>query len=109
MRPRFTISRLIAAVVFCGVGLAALRFATAWWASVVFTATLLALALAALYATQQRGPRRAFWAAFAAFGAGYLLLAFGPWCETAIRPRLATTKALEALMLLLHPAADTPV
>ncbi len=109
MMPRITIARLIAAIGFIGVCLAALRFATDWWASVVFTSTLLALALAATYAAQRRGPRRAFWSAFVAFGVAYMVLAFGPWCETAIRPRLATSKLLDTLFPLLHPTADTAV
>lgn len=106
MRFRFTIARVIAAIGFCGVGLAALRYASDWWASGVFSATLLSLAFAAAYAAQRRGPRRAFWAAFVAFGAGYLVLAFGPWCESAIRPRLVTAKLLDTLYPLLHPTPD---
>jgi hypothetical protein len=69
----------------------------------------LALALAALYAVYRKGQRRAFWAALAAFGWGYLLLAFGPWCETSVRPRLLTTNLLDALLPVLHPAPDMTV
>jgi hypothetical protein len=106
MRFRITIARLIAAIGFIGLGLAALRFATELWASLVFTSTLLVLALAATYAAQRRGPRRAFWSAFVAFGVGYMVLAFGPWCETAIRPRLLTTKVLDALYPLVTPGPE---
>lgn len=96
-------------VLASGVGLAALRYATELWASAVFTATLLGLALAAAYASQRRGPRRAFWSAFVAFGAGYLVLAFGPWCDATIRPRLLPTKLLDAAFARLHPDADAAV
>jgi hypothetical protein len=83
-------------------GLAAFRSPTDWWASVIFTATLSVLSLAALNLAYRRGRRRAYWSAFVAFGFGYLALAFGPWCETAIRPRLLTTKLLSAAYPLLH-------
>jgi hypothetical protein len=95
MRLRFSIRGLMALVSFVGIGFAALRYATDWWASGVFTATLIGLALSAAYAVHRRGPRRAFWSAFATFGAGYMIMAFGPWCETAIRPRLLTTKMID--------------
>ena len=95
MRISFTIRGLMVLVLFTGVGFAALRYATDWWSSGVFTATLIGLALAALYAINRRGPRRAFWSAFVAFGASYMILAFGPWCETTIRPRLLTTKLID--------------
>ena len=38
-----------------------------------------------------------------------MVLAFGPWCETAIRPRLTTSKLLDTLSPMLHPTTDTPV
>ena len=106
MRPRITIARLIAAIAFIGVGLAALRYATELWASGVFTSTLLVLGMAAAYAAQRRGPRRAFWSAFVAFGTGYMILAFGPWFEVSIRPRLLTTKVLDALYPLVTPGPE---
>ena len=76
MRLRFSIASLLVAIIFCGVSLAALRSATGWWASGIFTTTLTGLAFAALYAVSRRGPRRAFGAAFAAFGWGYSVLTF---------------------------------
>jgi hypothetical protein len=106
MTLQFPIKWLLAAVGFCGVAFAALRSASDWWAGGVFTATLLGLALATAYAFQRRGARRASWAAFAAFGWGYLLLAFGPWCETSIRPRLLTTKVLDTLWPIVHPEPE---
>jgi hypothetical protein len=95
MRIRFSILGLMALVLFVGVGFAALRYATGWWSSGVFTATLIGLALSGAYAAHRRGPRRAFWSAFVAFGVGYMILAFGPWCEDSIRPRLITSKMID--------------
>jgi hypothetical protein len=109
MRLRFTIGLPLAVIAACGVGFAALRDPNDWWSSLAFTAALLGLAFAALYAAYRKGPRRAFWAAFTAFGWGHLALAFGPGCETAIRPRLLTTKLLDALLPVLHPAAGGTV
>src|SRR3954469_4655958 len=109
MRLQFPIAWLLAAIGCCGVAFAALRSATDWWASIVFTATLIGLSFSALYAVFRKGPRRAFWAAFAAFGSGAILLAFGPGCETSIRPRLLTTRLLDSLFLMVHPNPDPMV
>src|SRR5689334_10460965 len=97
MRYRVSIAALMVLVLFLAIGFAALRSGSDWWASATFSATLLALALAAPLAVYRRGPRRAFWAWFAAFGAAYLVLVFTPWFESAIRPRLLTTKGIDAL------------
>jgi MYXO-CTERM domain-containing protein len=109
MRPRFSILGVMGLVAAAGVGFAALRDPTDWWAGTVFTGTLLGLAFAGLYAVYRKGARRAFWSAFTAFGVGYLVLAFGPWCEAAIRPRLLTPRLLDALFPMLHPAPDITV
>jgi hypothetical protein len=109
MKPRSSIKWLLAVAGLSGIALAALGSATDWWASGIFTATLLAFALAAPYAAYRRGARRAFWSAFVAFGAGYLLLAFCPGCETSIRPRLLTTRLLGALSAIVHPASGRSV
>jgi hypothetical protein len=103
VKPRFSIARLLGVIAACGVGFAALRDPSEWWASITFTSALLGLAFAALYSAYRTGPRRAYWSAFTAFGLGYMLLAFGPWCETAIRPRLLTTRVLDFAYLKLNP------
>ncbi len=54
MSLRFSIARLTAAIALCGVALAALRSASEWWSSLVFSATLLVLAVATAYAAQRR-------------------------------------------------------
>jgi hypothetical protein len=102
MKTRTTILGLMAVVLFAAIGFAALRGATNWWASSIFTMTLTGLAFAALYAEYRRGERRAFWAAFAVFGWGYLVLTFCPGCEIKIRPRLVTTNLLDALLPIVH-------
>src|SRR5262245_39725769 len=97
MKTRPTILGLMAVVLLAAIGVAALRAATTWWASGIFTTTLTGLAFAALYAVYRRGERWAFWAAFAAFGWGYIVLTFCPGCETTIRPCLLMTKMLDGL------------
>ena len=104
MRLRVSIRAIMAVVLAAGLGLAALRSASEWWASGIFSLTLLGFALAAAYASQRRGPRRAFWAAFVVFGVGYLVLAFAPWFQDAARPRLLTTRLLDFAQPLLDPA-----
>jgi hypothetical protein len=109
MKSRTTILGLMAAVLLAAILFAALREATDWWASGIFTTTLTGLAFAALYAVYRRGERRAFWAVFAVFGWGYIVLTFGPGCETTIRPRLVTTRLLDALFPIVHPAPEPTV
>jgi hypothetical protein len=105
MKPfRVSIAGLMAVVLLVAVGVAALRSASDLWAGALFTLALGVLAIAALGAVSLRGRQRASWAGFAALGWGYLLLAFGPWCDTAIRPRLLTTKLLDILAAWKAPA-----
>src|SRR4051812_43582759 len=95
MRPRISIAWGLAAIGFCGVAFAALRSPSYLWASLLFSATLLVLGVAALGATFSCGSRRAFWVGFLAFGSGYLALCYGPWAATVVRPQLATTHLLD--------------
>jgi hypothetical protein len=106
MRHRISIRGIVCLVLFVGVGFAALRSATGWWASSIFTTTLIGLALASLASVYRRGADRAFWSTFVAFGSGYLILTFGPWCETSIRPKLLTTKLLDLAYTMITPASQ---
>jgi hypothetical protein len=111
IRLRVSSRGVLGLVLFVGVGFAALRSATEWWTSGIFTTTLIGLAFAALYTAHRRGAGRAFWSGFVAFGAGYLILAFGPWFETSIRPRLLTTRLLDLAYPMIAPASrdGTPI
>jgi len=93
--PRFTIAGLMVLTLFVGVAVAALRSASDEWASVLFTLTIVMLAIAVLGALFRQGQRRAFWTGFALFGWGYLLVCFGHWFATEVNPHLVTTKLLE--------------
>ena len=95
MRLRFSIMGLMALVLFVAVGFAALRNPTELWAYALFTLALGIFGIAALGAAFRQGYGRAFFAGFAAFGFGYLILCYGPWAATEVRPHLATAKLLE--------------
>ena len=92
-RIRFTISSLLIAVLFLGVGIAALREATHTWDSSTFSITLAALLISILLAVHRTSKRRAYWLGFALFGSAYLGVSLIPSIES----RLITTKALAFL------------
>jgi hypothetical protein len=101
--PRFTIAGLMGLVVVVAVGVAALRFASELWASILLMLTLGVLGAAVLAFHERAGARRAWWRGFALFGWGYVMLAFGPWASEAIAPHLPTTMWLDASYAKLHP------
>ena len=90
---RFTISSLLVAVLFVGVGFAALREANEIWDSSIFSLTLGMLSISILLAVHRTDKRQAFWLGFALFGSTYLALSLVPSIES----RLITTKALAFL------------
>jgi hypothetical protein len=104
MRLRFSIRAVMGLVLIVAVGVAALRYPTDLVASLVLSATVLLVGVAILGAIFRRGAPRAFYAGAALFGLGYLVLAFGPWCETAVRPKLVTTRLLDAAFPRVHTA-----
>jgi hypothetical protein len=92
-RFRFHIGNLLIAVVFLGVGLAALREANDTWDSMVLSSALGILLVSVLLALHRKAEKRSFWAGFALLGWGYVGLSLVP----SIEPRLLTTKALAYL------------
>jgi hypothetical protein len=90
---RYNIASILGAIVFVGVGLAALREGDDLWDSGLFSLTLGLLLGALLLAVHRTEARRAFWIGFALFGWGYVSLALLPSTES----RLITTKALACL------------
>src|SRR5262245_14927427 len=76
-KGRFSIARLMAAVLVAALGFAALRNASEDWAGLMLLVTCGALMLA-LVGALCRGPdERAWWLGFALFGGGYLALVHG--------------------------------
>jgi hypothetical protein len=97
MRPRVSISRLLAVVSFFAIGFAALANPTDLWASCLFSLALAAFGMACLRAACVRGASRAGFVGMASFGGGYLTLAFSPWIGAEVRPRLVTTWVIDRL------------
>ncbi|HEX8203525.1 MAG TPA: hypothetical protein VF590_23820 [Isosphaeraceae bacterium] len=105
---RISIAGLMALILACGLGLAALKSVSPLWSSVTFTVALSALLVATLGAAL-RGRHRTFWLGFAVFGWGYALFSFAPGAETQIRPYLLTTRMLDALVPVLGVAPSARV
>jgi hypothetical protein len=99
--PRFSIAGLLAFVLVCGLGLAALKAASGMWASVMVT--LAAVALLTSIVGAAKGRNRAGWLGFAVFAWGYVVLNFAPWCRDVVYPHLLTTTAILESYRHLHP------
>ena len=102
-RRRFTITGLMAVVLFLAVGMAALKNPTELWASAIFTAVLGLLLFAVLGVSFGRGAVRRHWAGFGVFGWGYLCFVF---TTTSLPPPPpASTKLFK---LLERPVSPPP-
>jgi len=109
MRLRFSIASLLAAIVSCGVALAALHSASAPWASALFTVMVVVLSAAILGAMAARGRHRLTWAGLAIFGWIYLAIAFGPWpFNPDGPPPLLTVPLLDAIQDAVVSDGKTP-
>lgn len=102
---RFSLAGLFVAVFFVAFAVAALRFASHWWATATFTLTVGLLAVGLIGAMFRLGERRAFWTGFVLFGGGYLLLVFGPWLADFVGPNLVTND----VAALLHEQSQQTV
>jgi hypothetical protein len=88
---RISVAGLMAVVVFCGVGLAALRNASDLWAGILLQLTLLTFGISTIAVVCRHGRERARWFSFSLFGVGYMLIAFTTW-GAKIEPVLVTTQ-----------------
>jgi hypothetical protein len=104
-RFRFSITMLLMVVAFCGLGLAALRAASGYWAALLVTLALIALLFATVAAVV--GERKAPWIGFAIFGWGYAVIGLGPWGD--VRAFLFTTVAASESYPYVHKAPFDPV
>ena len=73
---RISIRTLMAFILVSAVGLAALRNANAWWGGTMLLLAMAAVGVAMTGAVLMRGRERCWWATFAFFGGGYLVLTF---------------------------------
>jgi hypothetical protein len=88
-------------------GCAALVQATALWCSAAGLAVTAALFTAVLAAIYRSSPDRAFWAGFAVFGWGYLILVYGPILrierpDSSAGESLVSIEPIDALYELIH-------
>lgn len=97
--PRFTIRQLLLATTFVAVACYALRWASPWWAIVLFYVSVTAILAGVLIAINRPGSPRSFWSGFAACGAAHMLLVFHPGLENGIpslHPAVFVTTGLSA-------------
>jgi hypothetical protein len=89
---------------FIGVGTAALRAATAIWASVMVLAALGAVCAATVGAALIHRAARPAWLGFTIFGWAYFLLCLSPWGgEYGLGPARFLTRASNGLLLQIDP------
>jgi hypothetical protein len=103
-RFRFTIASLLGAVLFVALAFAALREATEFWDSAVFSVTLVLLLSSVLLAVHRAARRRAFWLGFSLFGGAYLVASLIP----AVESRLLTSSGLVYLDSII-PGREGPL
>jgi hypothetical protein len=94
---RFSTRKAMVLVAVVAAGLAALKNASDAWAGAMLLFALAAVGAAIVGAVMMRGRERAWWAAFAFFAGGYLVLTVAPGFSADVGQRLATTKALDFL------------
>jgi hypothetical protein len=92
-----TIAGLMVMILLIGIALGALRRPSYLAAAFLFSAALVILTTSILGVLYTRGSARAFWSGFAIGGWMYLLLHYGPFCDTAIGPYTFSTAVLDVL------------
>ena len=105
---RFTIAQLMAIVLFAAIGMAALRNASKFWASAVFTLAILTVSVAIVGAVARTGKLRMAWAGYAVAGWSCLII----WLATPNTvgymdgpPRLIVYWGLLSLQGWINPTA----
>jgi len=78
MNRRVVVTIAIASIFGAGIGAVALRYASIWWSSGLFTVTITLLCTAVLQVCQRRGVVRSCWLGFAVFGWAYIIMGTGP-------------------------------
>jgi hypothetical protein len=101
---RHTIAGLMLMVLACALAVAALRYASEFWVTVVLATTLALLGCSVFGVAYRTGACRAGWLGFLVFGGGYVALAFTPWGGE-LKTNLPFTRMLVRLDEAMHPAA----
>jgi hypothetical protein len=95
---RFSVRALMVLIVGAAVGLTALRNANVFWASVIATVVVVAVATALMGALTLRGRERYAWAGFAVFSGMYLAVAIGNVLPDRFKDYFGPTIALEQVL-----------
>jgi hypothetical protein len=99
----------MALILLSGVALGALSRPSQLVAALLFSVATVILTASILGALYARGASRAFWSGFAIGGWMYLLLQYGPFCETSIGPYTLPTAILDVLYDALAPGTPPPM
>jgi hypothetical protein len=81
---RFSLRQLLLATTFVAVGCYALRWASPWWAIVLFYTGLALIVAGILVAINRGGEARSFWGGFSICGIAHILLVFHPGLDNGI-------------------------
>jgi hypothetical protein len=106
---RLTISGLMALILLTAIGLGTLSRPTELAAAFLFSAAIVTLTVSILGALYARGTSRTFWSGFAIGGWMYLLLHYGPFCDTSIGPYTFPTAGLDVLYDAFTPPPPRPL
>jgi hypothetical protein len=91
---RFSIRTLMAVIVVCAVGLAALSNANDWWAGIMPLVALASVGVALLGALILFGRGRSWWLGYSLFSGVYLMLTAGPGISMDVTHSLVTTRMI---------------
>ncbi len=91
---RFSIRTLMAVVVVCAVGPAALINANDWWAGIMPLVALASVGVAVLGAVILSGRARYWWLGYSLFSGAYLILTVGPGISMDVTHSLVTTRMI---------------
>jgi hypothetical protein len=97
LRLNYTVLSLLGFLAFAAFACAAVLNANSLWAGITFNVAICATFLAAAGTICRRGEARGFSLCFLVFGGGYLVLSFGPWFSTEVRPYLLTSHLVSSL------------
>lgn len=107
MRParrRFSILTMMGVIASFALVTAALGDPSDLWSSIAFSMAIAAVGFALICSITLSDRDRLPWIGSALIGGSYLLMSFGPWFSTEVRPHLLTTPMMDWLYPRLHNA-----
>jgi hypothetical protein len=89
-------------ILLMGCSAAALKAPNDLWASSLFSLAVAMIPVALLRSLTAHGSARSAWGAWTILSGSYLLLTFGPWFSTEVKPFLLSSMALDWLYPKIH-------